>query len=159
MQTVAAILRALPLAAAVAAGRTLGLALYAADRRHRERVREQIGAALGLFYSTFSTVEIIRRLRRRLRTILRRLEHKGYVGHSVEGRTFIYGGTANLTLVFVPYSAGAGYVNFLQEEDDERVVATYRDNYPRLVEVKTQYDPGNLFRVNWNIRPAHRSTR
>ncbi|ATB46612.1 FAD-binding oxidoreductase [Corallococcus macrosporus] len=53
-----------------------------------------------------------------------------------------------------PYSAGGAYVNFMMEEGQERVQATYRDNYARLVEVKERYDPSNLFRVNQNIRPG-----
>ncbi|MFH1717167.1 MAG: BBE domain-containing protein, partial [Planctomycetota bacterium] len=52
-----------------------------------------------------------------------------------------------------PYSAGGAYVNFMMDEGEDRVKATYRDNYERLVEVKTKYDPTNLFRVNQNIRP------
>ncbi len=52
-----------------------------------------------------------------------------------------------------PYSAGGAYVNFMMDEADDRVRATYGDNYDRLVAVKTKYDPGNLFRVNWNIQP------
>ena len=51
------------------------------------------------------------------------------------------------------HSAGGAYVNFLMEEGQERVVASYRDNYQRLVEVKSAYDPANLFRMNQNIRP------
>jgi FAD/FMN-containing dehydrogenase len=35
----------------------------------------------------------------------------------------------------------------------ERVRETYGDNFDRLVEVKTAYDPDNLFRANRNIRP------
>ena len=31
---------------------------------------------------------------------------------------------------------------------------TYRDNFERLVTVKNEYDPTNLFRVNQNIRPT-----
>lgn len=53
-----------------------------------------------------------------------------------------------------PYSAGGAYVNFLMDEGQERVQATYQDNYARLVEVKDRYDPNNLFRVNQNIRPS-----
>ncbi|AEB12661.1 FAD-binding oxidoreductase [Marinithermus hydrothermalis] len=53
-----------------------------------------------------------------------------------------------------PYSAGGAYVNFMMEEGQERVQATYRDNYERLVRVKQRYDPHNLFRVNQNIRPV-----
>ncbi|MFQ5953605.1 MAG: FAD-binding oxidoreductase [Kiloniellales bacterium] len=53
-----------------------------------------------------------------------------------------------------PYSAGGAYVNFLMDEGQDRVKATYRDNYDRLVELKNRYDPGNLFRVNQNIVPT-----
>jgi len=53
-----------------------------------------------------------------------------------------------------PYSAGGAYVNFMMEEGQERVQASFRDNYERLVAVKQKYDPTNLFRVNQNIRPA-----
>ena len=52
-----------------------------------------------------------------------------------------------------PHSAGGAYVNFMMDEGQERVRATYRDNYPRLVDIKSKYDPTNLFRVNQNIRP------
>ncbi len=53
-----------------------------------------------------------------------------------------------------PYSAGGAYVNFMMEEGQERVRATYRQNYDRLASIKRQYDPTNLFRVNQNIQPA-----
>ena len=52
------------------------------------------------------------------------------------------------------HSAGGAYVNFMMEEGQERVRATYRDNYERLAEVKRKYDPTNLFRRNQNIRPT-----
>jgi hypothetical protein len=52
-----------------------------------------------------------------------------------------------------PYSAGGAYVNFMMDEGQDRVKATYRDNYDRLVGIKTKYDPQNLFHVNQNIRP------
>jgi FAD/FMN-containing dehydrogenase len=53
-----------------------------------------------------------------------------------------------------PHSAGGAYVNFLMDEGDDRIAASYRGNYQRLAAVKKKYDPGNLFRVNQNIRPA-----
>lgn len=53
-----------------------------------------------------------------------------------------------------PYSAGAAYVNFMMEEGDNRVKATYGENYERLQKVKAKYDPDNFFRVNQNIKPV-----
>jgi FAD/FMN-containing dehydrogenase len=53
-----------------------------------------------------------------------------------------------------PYSAGGAYVNFMMDEGQGRVEATYRDNYSRLAGIKKKYDPTNFFRVNQNIRPA-----
>ncbi|MGA9859602.1 MAG: FAD-binding oxidoreductase [Solirubrobacteraceae bacterium] len=53
-----------------------------------------------------------------------------------------------------PYSAGGAYVNFMMDEGQERVKATYRDNYDRLAQVKAAYDPDNVFHVNQNIQPA-----
>jgi hypothetical protein len=53
-----------------------------------------------------------------------------------------------------PHSAGGGYVNFMMEEGQDRIRATYRDNYERLVEVKRRYDAQNLFHVNQNIEPV-----
>lgn len=53
-----------------------------------------------------------------------------------------------------PYSAGGAYVNMMMDEGQERVQAAYRDNYPRLAEIKKKYDPTNLFHMNQNIKPA-----
>ena len=53
-----------------------------------------------------------------------------------------------------PYSAGGAYVNFMMDEGQERVKATYGANYDRLTRVKAKYDPKNLFRVNQNIQPG-----
>lgn len=56
-----------------------------------------------------------------------------------------------------PYGAGGAYVNFMMEDEgEERIRATYRNNYEMLAEIKAKYDPTNFFRVNQNIRPkAH----
>ena len=52
-----------------------------------------------------------------------------------------------------PYSAGGAYVNMMMDEGQERVRASYRDNYDELSRIKATYDPDNLFRVNQNIQP------
>jgi FAD/FMN-containing dehydrogenase len=53
-----------------------------------------------------------------------------------------------------PYSAPGAYINFMMEEGEARIEATYGENYGRLKQVKAKYDPRNLFRVNQNIAPA-----
>jgi len=51
-----------------------------------------------------------------------------------------------------PFASAGAYVNFMTEEEGDRVAAVYGANYPRLVEVKKKYDPNNLFHLNQNIR-------
>ena len=53
-----------------------------------------------------------------------------------------------------PTSAGGAYVNFLMNEGQDRVKASYRGNYGRLAQVKDRYDPDNTFHINQNIQPA-----
>jgi FAD/FMN-containing dehydrogenase len=53
-----------------------------------------------------------------------------------------------------PHSAGGAYVNMMMDEGQDMIKAAYRDNHPRLAEIKARYDPTNLFRVNQNIKPA-----
>lgn len=52
-----------------------------------------------------------------------------------------------------PHSEEGGYVNFMAGDDQERVKVNYRGNYDRLVDVKRNYDPDNLFHLNQNIKP------
>jgi FAD/FMN-containing dehydrogenase len=52
-----------------------------------------------------------------------------------------------------PYTEGF-YVNAMSEELYRRVQENYGANYPRLQALKKQYDPGNQFRLNANIKPA-----
>ncbi|WP_248447574.1 FAD-binding oxidoreductase [Sinorhizobium meliloti] len=52
-----------------------------------------------------------------------------------------------------PHAAGTAYVNFMPEDEMDRVEAAYGANYGRLVEIKRHYDPLNLFRMNQNVRP------
>ncbi|GAA0248685.1 FAD-binding oxidoreductase [Haladaptatus pallidirubidus] len=53
-----------------------------------------------------------------------------------------------------PHTVGGSYINFMMEEGEDRIQATYGDNYERLREVKAEYDPDNFFHVNQNIEPA-----
>jgi len=53
-----------------------------------------------------------------------------------------------------PYSAGGAYVNFMMDEGQERVQATYRGNYERLAQVKKRYDPKNFFHYAQSVSPA-----
>jgi FAD/FMN-containing dehydrogenase len=62
--------------------------------------------------------------------------------------------TVNYWDALHPYSAGGAYVNFMMEEGQERVQATYGPNYARLARIKAEVDPDNVFRVNQNIVPA-----
>lgn len=52
-----------------------------------------------------------------------------------------------------PFSMGGSYSNFMMEEGQERVKASFRQNYERLQKIKAKYDPDNFFKVNQNIEP------
>jgi len=53
-----------------------------------------------------------------------------------------------------PYTLGGSYINFMMEEGQDRVEASYGDNYKRLQKVKAKYDPDNFFHINQNIKPS-----
>jgi len=55
--------------------------------------------------------------------------------------------------VLAPMSDGSFYLNFATDLSDAEVRRTFRGNYPRLVDVKTKYDPKNFFHLNPNIKP------
>ncbi|MBD2527746.1 FAD-binding oxidoreductase [Nostoc sp. FACHB-133] len=52
-----------------------------------------------------------------------------------------------------PYASAGTYVNFMTEEEGDRIVAAYGANYERLVQIKKRYDPENIFHLNQNIKP------
>ncbi len=56
----------------------------------------------------------------------------------------------------IPHTEGGGYVNFMMEEGETRIKASYGDNYKRLQKVKVKYDPDNFFHINQNIKPSER---
>ena len=42
----------------------------------------------------------------------------------------------------------------MMDEGQERVKASYKNNYDRLVSIKNKYDSKNLFKVNQNVKPS-----
>jgi len=54
------------------------------------------------------------------------------------------------------FSSGGMYLNFpgFLEEGDQMLHDAYGENYERMVALKNQYDPTNLFRLNQNIKPT-----
>src|SRR6266481_353434 len=53
-----------------------------------------------------------------------------------------------------PYASEGAYVNFMTDEEGDRVAAAYGANYDRLTQIKKQYDPDNVFHLNQNIKPS-----
>ena len=54
----------------------------------------------------------------------------------------------------LPYARKGVYTNFLGDEGEDRVRASYGVNYERLIDLKNKYDPTNVFRFNQNIKPV-----
>ncbi len=55
-----------------------------------------------------------------------------------------------------PYAMGGAYVNFMTQEESDRVPSAYGENYSRLREIKEKYDPKNIFNLNQNIKPTQK---
>lgn len=53
-----------------------------------------------------------------------------------------------------PFASSGAYINFLTQDETDRIVFAYGATYDRLVEIKKKYDPTNLFRMNQNIKPV-----
>jgi len=53
-----------------------------------------------------------------------------------------------------PFASGGAYINFLTQDETDRIAFAYGTTYNRLVELKKKYDPTNLFRMNQNIKPV-----
>ena len=52
-----------------------------------------------------------------------------------------------------PFASGGVYINFLTQDETDRIAFAYGKTYKRLVELKRKYDPTNFFRMNQNIKP------
>lgn len=62
----------------------------------------------------------------------------------------------NFFAASTPFASEGTYVNFMTEDEKDRVSSIYGANYQRLAEIKKKYDPENVFHINQNIRPELR---
>ena len=53
-----------------------------------------------------------------------------------------------------PFASDGAYINFLTQDETDRIAFAYGPTFKRLVEIKKKYDPTNLFRMNQNIKPS-----
>jgi hypothetical protein len=53
-----------------------------------------------------------------------------------------------------PFASSGAFINFMTEEETDRIGSAYGANYQKLVEIKSKYDPDNVFRHNQNIEPV-----
>jgi FAD/FMN-containing dehydrogenase len=60
----------------------------------------------------------------------------------------------NVAAVGAPYAQAGTYLNYLMDEGVDRVKASFGPKYERMVALKNKYDPGNMFRLNQNIKPG-----
>jgi FAD/FMN-containing dehydrogenase len=63
--------------------------------------------------------------------------------------------TRDLFSATAPHATGGVYVNFMPQDETDRVEGAYGSNYERLLALKAKYDPGNLFQLNQNLRPRN----
>jgi hypothetical protein len=52
-----------------------------------------------------------------------------------------------------PWSAHRVYANILNHDEGDRIAEAYGPNYARLAQVKSKFDPRNVFQMNHNIAP------
>ena len=52
-----------------------------------------------------------------------------------------------------PYASAGAYVNFMTEDEVDRIAAAYGSNFARLAQIKRKHDPDNIFHMNQNIKP------
>ncbi|MEO6197590.1 MAG: FAD-binding oxidoreductase [Dehalococcoidia bacterium] len=62
--------------------------------------------------------------------------------------------TRNIAEKMKPWAQEAAYLNYLMDEGQERVEASFGKSYDRIVALKNKYDPTNFFRLNQNIKPT-----
>jgi FAD/FMN-containing dehydrogenase len=52
-----------------------------------------------------------------------------------------------------PFASGGAYINFLTQDETDRIAFAYGSAFTRLSALKKKYDPTNFFRMNQNIKP------
>ena len=52
-----------------------------------------------------------------------------------------------------PFTSGLYNNNWMGDDPDARIHDNFGSNYEQLVEIKTEYDTTNLFRMNANVKP------
>jgi len=62
--------------------------------------------------------------------------------------------TREFSAAMEPFKAAGAYVNYMDNEDEDRVRKAFGGNYERLAALKQKYDPANFFRLNQNIQPS-----
>lgn len=60
----------------------------------------------------------------------------------------------NLAAALEPWSQDGTYLNYLMDEGEQKVKDSFGGHYARMVALKNQYDPANLFQFNQNIKPT-----
>lgn len=58
-----------------------------------------------------------------------------------------------------PYMADSVYINYLDNDEDERICQAYGPNYQRLAALKQRFDPNNVFHLNHNVQPRAEGRR
>jgi len=56
--------------------------------------------------------------------------------------------------VLKPWAQDGAYLNYLMDEGEDRVRASFGPHYGRMVALKDKYDPANVFHLNQNIKPS-----
>jgi FAD/FMN-containing dehydrogenase len=52
-----------------------------------------------------------------------------------------------------PFASGGAYINFLTQDETDRIAFAYGTAFTRLIDLKKKYDQTNFFRMNQNIKP------
>jgi FAD/FMN-containing dehydrogenase len=75
-------------------------------------------------------------------------------GESAHQASTHIGWTRRLWEAIAPFASAETYTNYLEDEEEASVRASYGANYERLVRIKNTYDPTNFFHFNQNIKPT-----